>query len=299
MEANPGTVECGDPRGYREAGVNRLSIGVQSFDDDALRGLGRVHDAAQARRAVQLARDAGFDNLNLDLMYALPGQSLNQACTDLSSAIEFAPEHISHYQLTIEPNTLFHHQPPPDLPDDDHIWEQQQACQKLLADAGYRQYEVSAYCRGNRTSRHNLNYWHFGDYVGIGAGAHGKITLRGEGKIVRRIRQRQPQAYLRLQGNPDVYRQTELSEDDLVFEFMLNALRLRDGFSSRLFHEHTGLGLNCVLPGLEEAKMRGLIDWDGEKIVPTALGYRYLNDVQALFLPRKTRKRQPIFDSST
>jgi oxygen-independent coproporphyrinogen-3 oxidase len=190
MESNPGSADMKNYQGYREAGVNRLSIGIQSFDDQSLQVLGRVHNAAQAERAFIRAREAGFDNINLDLMFGLPAQTLTAAKDDLAKAIALGPEHISQYQLTLEPNTLFHHQPPANMPDDDLCWEQQNSCQALLAQQGYHQYEVSAYSLDDHESRHNLNYWHFGDYLGIGAGAHGKITLGGENRVLRRVRLR-------------------------------------------------------------------------------------------------------------
>ena len=298
MESNPGSADAANYRGYREAGVNRLSIGIQSFDDDKLATLGRVHSSAQAEQAFALARAAGFDNINLDLMFALPGQSLDDACSDLSRALALAPEHLSHYQLTIEPNTLFHHRRPPNLPEDDHCWEQQQRCQDLLAAHGYRQYEVSAYCLDKRESRHNLNYWHFGDYLGIGAGAHGKITLGGENRVLRRVRQRQPRAYLEQSGHSRISSEVELDQADLCFEFMLNALRLKNGFDTRLFHDNTGLSLNILLPTLKLACDKGLLEFNGNRITPTELGFCHLNDLQELFLQLLPATKKPIFESS-
>ncbi len=298
MESNPGSAEAERYAQYRKSGVNRLSIGVQSFNDRHLQALGRIHDAAEARRAFTLARQAGFDNINLDLMYGLPAQSVEEARVDLEQAIALAPEHLSHYQLTLEPNTLFHHQPPAGIPDDELGWQQQQTCQTLLADSGYRQYEVSAYAASGRESKHNLNYWQFGDYLGIGAGAHGKISLAAENRVLRRVRRRQPRAYLESSGPDRIEREFDLDASDLVFEFMLNALRLKDGFDSRLFHDNTGLSLNALLPGVETAKSRGLIEYDGVKMRPTDTGYRYLNDLQAIFLEAKTMPREPIFDST-
>ena len=298
MESNPGSADAGNYQGYREAGVNRLSIGVQSFNDQNLETLGRVHNSAQARRAFAFARRAGFDNINLDLMFGLPAQNLTAASADVEQAIALGPEHISLYQLTLEPNTLFHHQPPADMPDDELCWEQQNACQALLAKHGYRQYEVSAYCLDKRESKHNLNYWHFGDYLGIGAGAHGKITLSGENRVLRRVRQRQPRAYLERAGRASISSETVLGEDDLLFEFMLNALRLKHGFDTSLFHDNTGLSLNMLLPGLKLARDKGLIEFDGIKIIPTELGFCHLNDVQALFLQSHNAKRKPFFESS-
>lgn len=298
LESNPGSAERNNYSGYRAAGINRLSIGVQSFDNEKLAILGRVHDAEAARAAFAAARAAGFDNINLDLMFALPEQSLLQACADLEQAIRLEPEHISHYQLTLEPNTLFHKKPPANLADEDLAAEQQAACHALLAGNGYRQYEVSAWCRGGRESQHNLNYWHFGDYLGIGAGAHSKITLAGENRVLRRQRQRQPRAYLAEAGRDSIVSEKQLDAADLCFEFMLNALRLKQGFATSLFHENTGLALNQLLPALEAARDKGLLEYDGAKIRPTELGFNYLNDLQALFLELKPVKNQPFFDST-
>ena len=231
-------------------------------------------------------------------MFALPGQTLIEATADLAQAIALGPEHISYYQLTIEPNTLFHSRTPRHLPDNDACAEQQSCGQALLARHEYRQYEVSAYCRDGRASEHNLNYWNFGDYIGIGAGAHGKITLAGENRVIRRIRQRQPRTYLELSGRDSIVGETELDAADLCFEFMLNALRLREGFDSNLFHENTGLGLNQLLPGLEAARSKGLLEFDGRKIKPTALGFNHLNDLQGLFLELEPAKKKPFFESS-
>ena len=298
LESNPGSADAANYRGYRETGVNRLSIGVQSFDDRQLEKLGRVHSSTQARQAYEAARAAGFENLNLDLMFGLPGQDVKGACSDLEQAIALGPEHISHYQLTIEPNTLFHHRPPAGLPDDEASWQQQIACEALLEAGGYRQYEVSAWSRERRESRHNLNYWHFGDYLGIGAGAHGKITLGGENRVLRRIRQRQPRAYLENAGRGTIVSETELTPADLCFEFMLNALRLKEGFPTRLFHDNTGLGLEMLLGELKTARDKGLLDFDAARIRPTETGFRHLNALQELFLVAEKRHGRPIFDTS-
>ena len=298
MESNPGSADAANYRGYREAGVNRLSIGIQSFDDQQLAILGRIHDSAQAESAFALARAAGFDNINVDLMFGLPGQTPDAARADLQRAIALSPEHISHYQLTIEPNTLFHKHPPSQMPDDDLCWEQQQACQQQLSEQGYRQYEISAYAGAARESQHNLNYWQFGDYLGIGAGAHGKITLAGENRVLRRVRLRQPRAYLQQRAQKRISNEVELPPADLCFEFMLNALRLTDGFDSRLFHDNTGLSLNQLLPTLERARDKGLLEFNASRIKPTTLGYCHLNDLQALFLELESRKNRPFFDSS-
>jgi putative oxygen-independent coproporphyrinogen III oxidase len=298
MESNPGSADAANYRGYRQAGVNRLSIGVQSFDNAQLATLGRVHDSAQARHAFQLARDAGFENINLDLMFGLPGQSVAEAQADLAQAIELVPEHLSHYQLTIEPNTLFHRHQPQNMPDNDLCFDQQQACQLQLDAAGYHQYEISAYSRAKQQSQHNLNYWHFGDYLGIGAGAHGKITLAGEDRVIRRVRLRHPRAYLAQHGAARIASETELSASDLSFEFMLNTLRLKQGFDTRLFHDNTGLSLNEVLPTLQQARDKGLIEYNGEKITPTELGFSHLNDLQAMFLTLESTKSKPFFESN-
>jgi oxygen-independent coproporphyrinogen-3 oxidase len=298
LESNPGSADARNYRGYREAGINRLSIGVQSFDDRQLAALGRVHSANEARRAFELARAAGFDNINLALMFALPRQDTAGASDDLAEAIALGPEHISHYQLTIEPNTRFHRYPPEELPDHDTCWEQQSICQVLLEERNYRQYEVSAWCRERLESRHNLNYWQFGDYLGIGAGAHGKITLAGENRVIRRARQRQPRAYLGSRGRDTIVSETELTETDLCFEFMLNALRLKHGFDTRLFHENTGLTLNLLLDGVEKARARGLLAQKDGKIAPTDLGFSHLNDLQALFLQPEPARKMPIIDLS-
>lgn len=298
LESNPSSADTENYAGYRAAGVNRLSIGVQSFDDRQLKRLGRVHNAEQARQALARARDAGFENTNLDLMYALPAQNQAAARADLEQAIALAPEHISYYELTIEPNTLFHSHKPERLPDNDLCAAQQDDGQALLAQHGYRQYEVSAYSREGREAQHNLNYWTFGDYLGIGAGAHGKITLPAENRVIRRIRQRQPRSYLEQAGRNCIISETELGAADLCFEFMLNALRLKQGFESSLFHDNTGLALNLLLPGLETARSKGLIEFDGTKIQPTELGFSHLNDLQALFLHLESAKNKPFFESA-
>ncbi|NOY62920.1 MAG: oxygen-independent coproporphyrinogen III oxidase-like protein [Gammaproteobacteria bacterium] len=286
LEANPGTLEAGRFRAYREAGVNRLSIGVQSFDDDILQRLGRVHDGSQAVAAVQEAKSAGFERINLDLMFGLPGQSLVQAMDDVDRAIELAPDHISYYQLTVEPNTAFHHQPP-SLPDDDEIWQfQAQGCERLAA-AGYAQYEISAYAQDGKQCRHNLNYWSFGDYIGIGAGAHGKITRADTQQIGRYWKAKHPRDYLLqtpLQQTSRVAGEKTVRRDEVGLEFMMNVLRLTDGFPSSLFYEHTGMPLKIVDEALNEAQHRGLIEWDIQRIQPTQQGQRFLNDLLELFV---------------
>lgn len=299
IESNPGSADIEHFRAYRETGINRLSIGVQSFNDAFLKSLGRIHDSALAFHAFDSARVAGFDNINIDLMYGLPTQTLSQALADIQQAIDLGPEHISHYQLTIEPNTLFHHQIPEGMPDDELSWEQQCQSQTLLAKTGYQQYEISAYSQNGRACQHNLNYWHFGDYLGIGAGAHGKITLGGENRVLRRVRQRQPQAYLRNLGYDSIIDQKQLENADLVFEFMLNSLRLSNGFETRLFTENTGLSLSEILPTLQIARDKGLIDFNASRICPSERGFQYLNDLQALFLDHKPPKNQAFFISAS
>ena len=283
LEANPGSADESHFRGYREAGVNRLSIGIQSFDDRHLEALGRIHDREQALRAFESARQAGFDNINIDLMFALPGQSLQQAEADLEQAIALQPEHLSRYQLTLEPNTLFHHDPPP-LPDDDSAATMELRGLEQLARAGFDHYEVSAHAREGFRCRHNLNYWEFGDYIGIGAGAHGKISLPAEQSILRRSRLRQPAQYLNSPPGERILEQRRLAPGDRVFEFMLNALRLVDGFDPQLFEARTGLPLASIQSGLDEAKRRGLLETDSRRLRPSELGRRFLNDLQALFM---------------
>lgn len=284
LEANPGTVEQGRFREFRAAGVNRLSIGVQSFHDDLLQRIGRIHGRSEAVRAAEAAHEAGFDDFNLDLMYGLPGQSAAQAVEDMRIACDLSPAHVSHYQLTLEPNTLFHRYPPP-LPDDDACWDMQQRCQALLACRGYAQYEVSAYARPGHRCRHNLNYWRFGDYLGIGAGAHSKITRPGV--IARAWKLRQPREYLEQAGSAArIAGTTLLSPADAGFEFMLNTLRLTQGVEAGLFHQRAGLPLAMLEPALREARQRGLLKEDGDRLCATPQGYRFLNDLVGLFLPR-------------
>ncbi len=283
LEANPGTVDAARLAGFRAAGVNRLSLGVQSFDDAKLRALGRIHDAAAAVHTVHAARAAGFDNLNLDLMFGLPGQDCGQALADLDAALALAPEHLSLYQLTLEPNTAFHRSPPP-LPDEDAVWDMQLALQGALAAAGYAQYEVSAYARPGRACRHNLNYWQFGDYLGIGAGAHAKLTDRDG--IARRWKVRHPADYMRRAGTPAALGGDQrLAPADAALEFMMNALRLTDGVAATLFTERTGLPLAFVAAQLRAAEARGLLVLRAGHVRATATGARYLNDLLGLFLP--------------
>ena len=281
LEANPGTFERAKFEGFRAAGVNRLSLGIQSFNPAHLRALGRVHDETEARAAAEAAL-AIFDNVNFDLMYALPRQTLAEAQADVAAALAFAPPHLSFYQLTLEPNTLFHRHPPP-LPDDDAAADIEDAVQSMLADAGYRHYETSAHARAGFECRHNLNYWRFGDYLGIGAGAHSKLSFPD--RIVRQVRFKQPKQYLdRVAAGAPLLENAEVARDDIGFEFMLNALRLSDGVPAALFAERTGYPLAVVAHPLEQAAARGLIHNDPAVIRPTALGRRFLNDLQALFL---------------
>jgi oxygen-independent coproporphyrinogen-3 oxidase len=284
LETNPGTAEHGRFEGYRAAGVNRLSFGIQSFDDGCLQRLGRIHDSREAVAAVQLARDAGFDNFNLDLMYALPQQTQSMAERDIERAIALEPAHISHYQLTLEPNTVFAARPPAGIPDHDASWDMQERCQALLADAGYAQYEVSAYARPGRQCAHNLNYWRFGDYLGIGAGAHGKLTLGGEQAILRRWKVKHPAAYLASAGGTAAIGGDErIDPPRRPFDYMLNALRLNAGFALPEFEARTGLPRSAIAAELAAARARGWIEGD-ERIVPTELGRRFTNDVIGLFL---------------
>jgi len=283
LEANPGTVETGKFTAFRAAGINRLSIGIQSFDRTHLQKLGRIHDDAQARAAAEIARER-FDNFNLDLMYALPAQSLNEARADLNAALGFDPPHLSVYHLTIEPNTHFHRYPP-EVPDDDTAADMQISIETLTRERGYEHYETSAYARPRFRCRHNLNYWTFGDYLGIGAGAHSKLSFAD--RIVRHARYRQPREYMaRALAESAVQVDDTVAPDDVAFEFMMNALRLTDGFALSLFTERTGLPLTLVLPMLDAAEAKGFIVRDHERARPTELGRRFLNDLLQMFLPQ-------------
>ncbi len=282
LEANPGTFEAEKFRGYRAAGVNRLSIGIQSFNPAHLKALGRIHDDRQAREAIDIARES-FDNFNLDLMYALPGQTLQEAREDVAAALGAAATHLSFYHLTLEPNTAFHRHPPV-LPDDDAAAEIQDMVAEELGRAGYAHYETSAWAKPDRPCRHNLNYWRFGNYLGIGAGAHSKLSFPE--RIRRSARYKQPKEYLQrvAQGRP-VQESREPDRAELVFEFMMNALRLDEGFSPGLFAERTGLQLAAAEKPLREAEAKGLIVRDHQRIRATSLGQRFLNDLLQLFLP--------------
>ena len=282
LEANPGTVDSGRFAGYRSLGVNRLSVGVQSFSDAGLAAIGRIHDGDDARSAVATAFDAGFSNVNIDLMYGLPGQTVEDALSDLAAAVSLAPAHISWYQLTIEPNTVFHAKPP-SLPGDDLIWEMQSSGQDYLTRQQYRQYEVSAWSREGYECRHNLNYWEFGDYVGVGAGAHGKIS---NGSITRESRLRMPASYIRNAGTGSVIAERKvLTQEDLILEFMLNALRLKNGVPQARFSARTGLSFDVIREQVDAASKEGLLEAEQGRIKATEKGARYLNDLLQYFMP--------------
>jgi len=296
LEANPGTVEHGRFSGYRDAGINRVSLGAQSFDANHLRTLGRIHGSGDIASAVEEVRSAGIDNFNLDLMYGLPAQTLQQALADLDAALVLEPAHISHYQLTLEPGTVFYHRPPP-LPDSDAIWQMQLDCQEKLASRGYEHYEVSAYARAGRRSRHNLNYWQFGDYIGVGAGAHGKLTSlssdeRARFAIVRSARVKQPREFLRRSAAERVSDRFQVATADLPFEYMLNVLRLTDDFGEADFEARTAVAFATIASALEEAQRKRLVERAGVgRWRVTELGQRFLNDLQALFLPERADAR--------
>jgi oxygen-independent coproporphyrinogen-3 oxidase len=281
LEANPGTAEAQKFAGYRAAGVNRLSLGIQSFDPRCLRALGRIHDGREALAAVEMAR-RHFDNFNLDLMHGLPGQTAAEAESDIAQALAFDPPHLSAYQLTIEPNTAFH-RAPPELPGEPALAEIEAAFQERLASRGYRRYETSAYARAGSECRHNLNYWRFGDYLGVGPGAHSKLSFPD--RVLRQVRPKNPREYLARagSGNP-VQSEQEVAAADLPFEFMMNALRLTEGFPAALFEERTGLPITVARGPLDMAAEKGLIERDGLRIAPTELGRRFLNDLLQLFL---------------
>lgn len=280
LEANPGTFEQARFQGFRAAGVNRLSVGIQSFQQDKLIALGRVHSADDAKKVAASIRSAGFDNFNLDLMHGLPNQTVDDALADLRTAIDCAPPHLSWYQLTIEPNTVFY-KTPPSLPNSDALWDIETAGKALLAEHAYMQYEVSAYAREQQYARHNLNYWQFGDYLGIGAGAHGKMTQAGQ--VIRTQKKRQPKDYL----NPDkafMAEQKSIGQQDVIFEFMLNALRCYQAISVELFEQRTGLSIETIADKLQQAVDKGLLEFDGSYFETTELGKRYLNDLVSSFM---------------
>jgi len=282
MEANPGTVEQEKFNGFFAAGINRLSIGVQSFDNEKLQALGRIHNAGEALNAVAVARKAGFENINLDLMFGLPGQSVEQGLHDLQQAINLQPQHISWYQLTIEPNTFFYSHPPV-TPDDESVWALQQQGQALLSDAGYHQYEISAYAKTSKPCAHNLNYWGFGDYLAIGAGAHGKISRADSGEIERYWQTRKPADYMQATPENKTSGRESLANDQIVFEFMLNALRLKQGFELNDFEQNTGLSAEVITTQCERAISEGLLQNTGERFAATDQGYLFLNDLINVF----------------
>jgi putative oxygen-independent coproporphyrinogen III oxidase len=283
LEANPGTVEAAKFAGFRAAGANRVSLGIQSFNARHLKALGRIHDDSEARRAAELAA-THFDTFNLDLMFALPGQTLTEALADIDTALSFQPPHLSAYHLTLEPNTPFGHTAPPNLPDDDLAADMQLAIEARLIDAGMQHYETSAYARPGHTCRHNLNYWEFGDYLGIGAGAHSKLSFHD--RIIRQMRTKHPQQYVEAvkRGSPIAEART-LTRRDLPFEFMMNALRLNQGVPTALFEERTGLPLIICTTALEQARAQGLLERDATRLKPTVQGQRFLNNLLEMFLP--------------
>jgi len=290
LEANPGTVEAARFASYRASGVNRLSIGVQSLNDAHLKTLGRIHDADQARRAMVIAASV-FENFNVDLMYALPHQTVSEAREDLADVLAFGPQHVSLYHLTLEPNTVFAKFPPP-LPSEDTALLMQDSLLDMLAHAGFLRYEVSAFARPHRQSRHNLNYWHFGDYLGIGPGAHSKLSFAN--RIVRQTRPKQPQGYLeRAARSEPLFDETVVSGAELPFEFFLNTLRLTDGVPASQFSERVGLSLSVVARELTLARDKGLLADDPIRLRATALGMDFLSDLQAMFLPKLVRERAP------
>jgi len=278
MEANPGTFEQNKFNEFRDIGINRLSIGIQSFDNEKLESLGRIHNSDEAISAIETAKSAGFENINLDLMFGLPNQNIQQGLNDLLTAVDLKPTHLSWYQLTIEPNTFFYSQPPI-VANDDIICDLQQHGQALLAENGFNQYEISAYAQEKKQCQHNINYWQFGDYLGIGAGAHGKITRSDEQSITRYWKLKQPQAYMNAKGSEKNSGSQQLQTQDRIFEFMLNALRLKQGFDLHTFESHTGLSKDRILPGCQEAIDKGLLQQSDQYLKATDLGYRFLNDL--------------------
>ena len=300
MEANPGTVEHDRFEAYRAAGVNRISLGIQSFDPAKLQTLGRIHDGDQARAAIRAIIDAGFDNFNLDLMWALPEQTVDEALADVDVALAFDPPHVSHYQLTLEPNTVFAARPPT-LPDEETVWAMQDACGERLSGAGYHNYEISAWSKSGRACRHNLNYWRFGDYLGIGAGAAGKITLPAEDAVLRTRRKKIPHSWMTAAGDGSfIAEQSPVAAEDLAFEYMLNRTRLAESIPLAEFAARTGLGVQALAPGLGRALEAGLLEQsesvgdvtptsaecgaEGTFLIRTERGARFLNDLQGLFL---------------
>jgi len=284
LEANPGTVEHDRFEAYRAAGVNRISLGIQSFDSGHLQALGRIHDGDQALAAIRALQAAGFDNFNLDLMWALPGQSVEQAMADVDTALSFDPPHLSHYQLTIEPNTVFAARPPT-LPDEETVWAMQDACGARLSAAGYENYEISAWARPDRACRHNLNYWRFGDYLGIGAGASGKITLPADQRVLRTRRKKIPHSWMAaVEDGSFIADQASVPAEDLAFEYMLNRTRLAEPIPLAEFESRTGLDRAALEPGIARALELGLFEHEKGSLIRTDRGARFLNDLQALFL---------------
>jgi oxygen-independent coproporphyrinogen-3 oxidase len=285
LEANPGTTEHDSFSAYRDAGINRVSLGVQSFNNRLLQQLGRIHGRAEIETAVMSIQSAGIRNFNIDLMYALPGQSVDDALGDVRRALNCAPSHLSFYQLTIEPNTAFHASPP-DLPDDDTAWDMQEQCGELFIEAGFRQYEISAWAREGFRCRHNLNYWRYGDFLGIGAGAHSKLTLPAEQSVRRRVRQKHPETYLKARQSGNWLIEDRLiDEEERVFEFFLNQLRLYDGVRKEQFTLRTGVSWDRVTVRVEKAIESGLLTDSNGVLKPTSLGWRFSNETQAIFLP--------------
>jgi len=284
MEVNPGTVDQYKLSEYQKTGVNRLSIGAQSFNNDLLQRIGRIHDRRAAFNAVESAHHAGFENINLDIMFGLPTQTIEQGQSDIKNAIALEPTHISFYELTIEPNTLFYKQPPT-LPTENKMIQIQETGKTLLSENGFQQYEISAYAKSQRQCKHNLNYWQFGDYIGIGAGAHGKITSPENMNITRRAKLRSPQDYMDKAGlDASVSSTRELSDNDRILEFMMNALRLNDGFPVTLFEERTGLDIALIEDTINKAMDNDLIEQTSERLRPTEKGRNYLNDLTQLFM---------------
>lgn len=282
LEANPGTAEADKFEGFYQAGVNRLSIGVQSFNDEHLLSLGRVHNAKQAHQAIEMAQSAGFKRINLDLMFGLPQQTSQQALADVKSALAYKTGHLSYYQLSLEKNTLFHKHPP-NLPNEEQLWEIQTQCQQEIGQT-LSQYEISAYAADKQHAQHNINYWNFGDYIGIGAGAHGKLTDK-QGTISRRWKQKQPQQFIQTAGTADCLGgQQTLEKAALPFEFMLNALRLKKGFTEQRYQQQTGLKLSSLQPLLDELTQKGLLENSGQYIHCTTLGWNFLNETLERFL---------------
>jgi len=298
MEANPGTFEQDKFSDFRQLGINRLSIGVQSFNDQHLQKLGRIHAGDEAKRAVTIAKNAGFENINIDLMFGLPGQTETEALSDIQSATSLEPTHISYYELTLEPNTLFAKHPP-ELPADDARWRIHDNGMKVLEQHGFARYEISAFAAQGYRSEHNVNYWLFGDYLGIGAGAHSKVTFANTGDIVRRWKHKHPTRYMQANNTPAsdfVGGESVIAEEDSALEFMMNALRLRDGFAIPVFEQHTGVSLNHWQTAIDTALEKGLLQQTGFTLQATAHGFNFLNDLLELFMPAEQKVHSyPIF----